>query len=696
MHQAVPVQLITTIRERCRVCYTCVRECPAKAISVSSGQAEVIPDRCIGCGNCVRVCSQHAKRVLRSDVEARMMIASGATVAAIIAPSFPAEFFDIEDHRRLVGMIRALGFAYVAEVAFGADLVADRYQKLLEEEEHHQYIATTCPAIVSFVERYYPGSTGSLAPIVSPMVAMARALRRIHGSHLKVAFVGPCIAKKTEAVGASSPGEVDAALTFGELRDMFARAGITPDAVQPSDFDPPEGGYGMLFPLSRGILQAANIPEDLLEGDVVAADGRAFTEAIREFDSGDLNARLLEVLACNGCVMGPGMTCNLPLFRRRARVSQYAREKLKRKDLEQWRARLTELDDRDLRRKHVHPQRNQHLYSWIYSPMFADSDLRRQFSPDDMEHVLPSHDELEQILRRMGKERPEDELNCGACGYDTCREHAVAVYKGLAESEMCLPHTIEQLRKTVRDLDLSHKQLASTQAQLMQSEKLASMGQLAAGIAHEVNNPLGVVLMYAHLLLDEEAVDPKLHDDLQMIVSQADRCKKIVAGLLNFARQNRVALLPTDLRGLAEGAVAAVQPPPGVEAETVFNLSDPVAELDKDQITQVLTNLIANAYAAMEARGGKLTLRVSDHNGQVRFQVSDTGTGIPKAIIGKIFEPFFTTKKMGKGTGLGLAVSYGIVKMHRGDIHVDSNADPAAGPTGTTVTVTLPRAAQSE
>jgi signal transduction histidine kinase/Fe-S-cluster-containing hydrogenase component 2 len=691
MHQAVPVQLITTIRERCRVCFTCVRECPAKAISVSSGQAEVIPDRCIGCGNCVRVCSQHAKRVLRSDTEVRRLIHLGQQVAVCLAPSFPAEFFDIEP-RTLVGMLRALGFDYVNEVAFGADLVADRYQKLLETDEQQQYIATTCPAIVSFVERYFPGSIGSLAPIVSPMVATARALRRIHGKSLKVVFVGPCIAKKTEASGENAPSEVDAVLSFIELRDMFAEAGLKPEAIEPDDFDPPQGGVGMLFSLSRGMLQAADIKENLLSGDVVAADGRRdFAEAIREFDSGDLNARLLEVLACSGCIMGPGMSCNHPLFRRRARVSEYAREKLRKMDLDQWRANVAKFADLDLRRKYVHPQRNQYLYSWIYSPMFADSDLRRQFSVDDQQTILPTHDELDAILFRMGKLKPEDELNCGACGYDTCREHAVAIYKGLAETEMCLPYTIEHLRRAVRDLDISNKQLASTQQQLMQSEKLASMGQLAAGIAHEVNNPLGVVLMYAHILLEDPSTDAQFKEDLQLIVSQADRCKKIVAGLLDFARQNRVALLPTNVHEIVDAALAALPPPEGITTQTAYDLADPIAEVDKDQIGQVLTNLISNSYAAMEQSGGRVTVRVTGDDAHVRFIVADTGSGISKENMRKIFEPFFTTKKMGKGTGLGLAVSYGIVKMHRGDIQVESNADPALGPTGATFTVTLPR-----
>ena len=675
------------------MCYTCVRECPAKAISISNGQAYVITDRCIGCGNCVRVCSQHAKRVLRSVGEVHMLFNAGATTAACLAPSFPAEFHDLEP-RRLVGMVRALGFTYVHEVAFGADLVADRYHKLLSENDGRKYIATTCPAATGYVTRYFPGSAGALSPIVSPMVATARALRELYGRDLKVVFIGPCIAKKAEAYN-EQPGEVDSALTFAELREMFDEEKVDSAAVEPSDFDPPLGGVGMLFPISRGMLQTARLSEDLLQSEIIAADGRRdFAEAIREFDAGDLDVKLLEVLCCNGCIMGPGMTTNLPLFRRRSAVSQYARQKLAALDMNQWRRDMQRFENLNLHRKFLQVEGRQDLYSWLYSPMFSDFDLRRQFSLDDQQTLMPTRDELVEILRRLGKVTQEDELNCGACGYDTCREHAVAIYKGLAEIEMCLPYSIEQLRKAVKELDISHSRLAEAQQALIQSEKLASMGQLAAGVAHEVNNPLGVVLMYAHILLDECPTDSKLFTDLKLIVDQADRCKKIVANLLDFARQNRVVLMPTDVREIADAALRSLPPPDGVTAHATHEIEDPVAELDKDQISQVVTNLISNAYAAMEAGGGALTVSTSGDATHVRFVVADTGCGIPQENLHKVFEPFFTTKKMGKGTGLGLAVTYGIVKMHRGDIQVKSNADASAGPTGTTVTVTLPRLPQ--
>jgi iron only hydrogenase large subunit-like protein/nitrogen-specific signal transduction histidine kinase len=655
--------LVTTIKERCRLCYTCVRECPAKAIRIAGGQAEVLIDRCIGCGNCVRVCSQRAKQVFSEIGVVETLLRSGAQVSALLAPSFPAEFPEVE-HEFVVGMVRALGFSMVNEVGFGADLVAAEYWRLLSEVKDKRFIATTCPAIVGYIERYHPDLVPSLAPIVSPMVAAARALRRLYSKDLRVVFIGPCIAKKGEAGSEAIAGEIDAVLTFVELRELCQLKAIKPEGVIPSDFDPPHASTGVLFPISRGMLQAAQLKEDLLAGDVVAADGRSeFVEAIREFEGGDLDARLLEVLCCNGCIMGPGISSRAPLFNRRAQVSRYSKRRMANLDLERW---------------HKH---------WS---ALADLNLRREFFPHDQRIAVPSLEQLTEILHRLGKFKPEDELNCGACGYETCFEHAAAIYKGLAESEMCLPYTIEQLKHTCRELAVSNEQLASTQEALMQSEKLASMGQLAAGIAHEVNNPLGTVLMLSHILLDELQPDDERKEDLSLIVSEADRCKKIVSGLLQFARKNKVDLEVTDIREVVARCARTLRMPENVRVRTEHSGEDPMAELDQDQIAQVLMNLATNAIAAMP-NGGELVLRTDGNDGNVRFSVSDTGVGIPPENRKKIFEPFFTTKPAGQGTGLGLAVSYGIVKMHQGDIRVESNANPGMGPTGSTFTVTLPR-----
>ena len=255
---------------------------------------------------------------------------------------------------------------------------------------------------------------------------------------------------------------------------------------------------------------------------------------------------------------------------------------------------------------------------------------------------------------------------------------------------MCLPHSIEHLRDTVRELGRSNEELATAQVALVRSEKLASMGQLAAGIAHEVNNPLGVVIMYSHFLQEQLADKPEFRDDLSMVVEQADRCKKIVAGLLDFARQNKVEHDRIDLAELVQRGLRGLAHPLGVEIEVEHAVGDPSSRWTRTRSRRCWSTWSATPSrrcpTAAASRSGPRT--TPSACGSV---VSDTGVGIPPEHFDKLFEPFFTTKKVGQGTGLGLAVSYGIVKMHRGDIKVQSNADPAKGPTGTTFTVVLPR-----
>lgn len=661
MNTSTVYETIKTVPEKCRMCFTCVRECPAKAIRIIEGQARVVHERCIGCGNCVRVCSQNAKQAVRTVENVDALLRSSDKVAAMVAPSYPAEF-DAAGTASLAGMLRKLGFDYVHEVAFGADLVAKKYQDILGQGVNSK-IATTCPAVVLYVEKYAPQLLDSLAPVVSPMVATARMLKNLHGQRVRTVFIGPCTAKKHEGMDEDLQHEVDAVITFIELAEMFQLAGIEPCLDLECGFDPPLSRMGALFPLCGGMLQAADIAEDLLAGKIVSADGQQFVTALKEFAKGDLDADLLELLACDGCIMGAGTSTDDPLFRRRAKVSRHVRETIASRPIEQWNSEMEK---------------------------YACLDLGRTFRDRDQRIEAPEAEKIDQILMRMGKCRVEDELNCGACGYSSCREHATAIFKGLAESEMCLPYTIDRLNETIKELAESNRELASTQEALMQSERLASMGQLAAGIAHEVNNPLGVVIMYAHLILDEIAEDSRLREDASMIAEQADRCKKIVSGLLHFARQNKVLREPVDLRQIVERSVRAVVRPRNIRVEIVDKMSDPVAELDADQLIQVVTNLISNAYAAMPD-GGDLAVEITESGSNVGISVKDTGTGIPAANLSKIFEPFFTTKQIGKGTGLGLAVAYGVVKMHSGDIRVSSNADSNAGPTGTVFYIELPR-----
>ena len=651
--------LVYTIKELCRVCYTCVRECPAKAIKINNGQAEVLPNRCIGCGNCIKVCSQDAKVFHQSRIEVRDLLKSSHRVVAIIAPSFPASFPDVANYKSFVGMVRALGFDYVCEVAFGADLVARRYKQYLEEKSETGFISSDCPAIVDYIRYYHPQLVDNLVPVVSPMVAMAKVVKEQYGSDVKVVFIGPCIAKKNESF------EVEEVITFRELRTMLDIDGISADSVEPTDFDSPKAGRGAIFPITRGLIQTVNIKDDIFEGNVIVADGRAdFQQAIKEFESGNIKNVNLELLCCEGCIMGPGMPPGGSPFERRTHISSYVRNKLSDdNDLVQWQANIER---------------------------YASLDISIKFTPFDQTTNQPLDDEVMKVLASMGKFTTRDHLNCGACGYDTCIEHAIAIVEGLAEVEMCLPYTIEELHSTIKNLAISNEKLATMQQALKQNEKLAHMGQLSAGIAHELNNPLGVLIMYSNILLEECAADDPNRQDLELIATQAERCKKIVGGLLNFARKNQVRFEEVDIEKMVEDSLNSVVIPPAVSTRVINKSENSKAFLDYDQMMQVLTNLNKNAIEAMP-QGGMLEIVLEDTPEVVIFRITDTGMGIEEKDMDKLYTPFFTTKELGKGTGLGLATSYGIVKMHKGKIEVKSNANKEKGPTGTSFSVILPR-----
>ena len=652
------IKLVNTVKERCKICYTCVRECPTKAIKIANGQAEVLQNRCIGCGNCIKVCSQDAKLFYNSIANILDLLRNNKNVVAIIAPSFPAEFTELEDYRTLIGMIRQIGFEKVHEVAFGADLVALKYRELLNSKQQEHYFSSDCPAIVDFVEKYYPHLIKHLIPIVSPMVATTRVVKQKYGKNAKVVFIGPCIAKKAES------NEVDEVMTFRELRTIFAMQNIKPENVGVSEFDSPIGGMGSIFPISRGLLQTVDIKEDVLEEKIIVADGRVnFHQAIKEFDSGLIKSSHLELLCCEGCIMGVGMSNNGQRYSKSSLISNYVHNKVATLDKDEW-------------------QKNIDLYKVI--------NLDNHFEENDQNILTAPLEQIKSILKDMGKIIAADHLNCGACGYDTCEEHAIAIYKGLAESEMCLPYTLDKLHKYNKELAITNDKLGTMQQALRQSEKLAHMGQLSAGIAHELNNPLGVIIMYSNLLLEDCPADSQLRSDLELIVQQSGRCKNIVSGLLNFARNNQVRYERVDLKKLVEDSFHSIVIPENIAIKRELILTDDYAMLDNEQMIQALSNLYKNAIEAM-SEGGILTLKLEEDNDKIIFNLSDSGPGIPNEDMDKLFIPFFTTKAPGKGTGLGLPTVYGIIKMHKGDISVTSNNNINDRNTGTNFKISMPR-----
>ena len=372
---------IETIKQNCRRCYTCVRSCPVKAIRIVDGQASVVPERCVACGRCTTVCSQNAKTCVSGVEHTLGLLDGGARVAALLAPSFSAEFPEVEPER-VISALRAAGFQYVVEVARGADRVAAAYSELLKSDPNGSWIATACPAIVERIRKYHPELVPRLAPIVSPMIAVALEVLETYGTDVHCIFVGPCIAKKIEARDPLLPRAVEEALTFTEIRRIFSHRGIDPAAVNPTEADAPRAGLGRAFPLVGGLLISAGLESDPLDGRFVVATGRRETdEVLTDMERGDIRPRLVEALMCHGCHEGPGMSRVESSHRRRATICAHARRT---------------------------PRTSEGLNN--------TEELSRAFAADDHRFAEPSEEQLRNVLSRTNKFCAEDELNCGACG----------------------------------------------------------------------------------------------------------------------------------------------------------------------------------------------------------------------------------------------------------------------------------------
>jgi signal transduction histidine kinase/iron only hydrogenase large subunit-like protein len=649
-------EAIQTIKQNCRRCFSCVRDCPVKAIKIVDGQASVVPDRCIACGNCTMVCSQNAKTYASGLERTGELLGSGRPVAALLAPSFPAEFPGLKPGQ-IAGALKSAGFRYVVEVAYGADLVSEAYREFLERHPEGGWIASSCPAVNEYVRKYQPDLTAKLIPIVSPMIATAMALRQMCTEEFLCVFIGPCIAKKREARDPGSPAVIDEVITFKELKALFSQKGLDPAHVRPQPFDPPAAGMGRAFPLSGGLLKSARLEADLLDPRVITISGQQeVTDVLGATARGEIEPFLIEPLMCHGCHDGPGMSKRGDRHNRKDFVRRYVNDCL----------RQTTAASPD------HPEKG-------LGPHHPDLCLDRKFCADDHRLQEPTEQEIRAILARTNKFLPGDELNCRACGYDTCRTKAVAVHHGLAEEAMCLPFMIEQSERVCSELQIPWQEIRQVHRHLINTEKLASMGQLAAGVAHELNNPLGTILLYTHLLQRKIQDRDDLAHDLNLLVEEARRCKKIVGGLLDFARQNRVRMEAVNIGELLRHILAtSFQLTPlaerGIEVVCEDRTPDVTADIDRDQMTQVMVNLIKNAVESMDGKNGRIRITAEEaaDTGRLHISVADQGSGIQEEDRERIFQPFFTTKSIGKGVGLGLPICYGIVKMHRGTIWYDS------------------------
>jgi signal transduction histidine kinase/iron only hydrogenase large subunit-like protein/CheY-like chemotaxis protein len=656
-----PIQgVVTTIAAKCRRCYGCVRACPARAIRVQSGQATVMQERCIGCGNCLRVCAQGAKQVESALPAVRQMLAAGAPVVALLAPSYPAAC-DAVSAGQIVAAVRSLGFDRVLEVGFGAEMVAAEYARLLQHPPKHPLISTACPALVNYIRKYMPELVPSLVPVVSPMTALGRAVKQHYLPGAQVVFVGPCTAKKAEIRDPQVAGAIDAALTFQELAKMLDEEGVDCSALGEDTANAPLPHYGALFPVSGGLLKAAAIRSDLMDDSVVVVEGPdRCLAALRDLSEGNFPARFLDALFCEGCIAGPAFSSTMTPLARKAKVTAHVRSH--------------PLNPRALRRA---------------LREVADVNVRARYEPEALSLVLPNETEIRDILARTNKLTVEQELNCGACGYGTCRDKAVAVYQGLAEVDMCLPYLIGQLEINLEKLTHSKEEIEKAREEAGRAQQLASMGQLAADLAREMDSPLNSILAYAQLLFDTVQVADPRREDLATISAEALHCREIMSSLQGFARLREPHWEPATLADLVARALSAMEPNLAVtEVEVTVDIPEglPGLFVDPAQMTQVLVTVLTNSLEALDGTGRIwIEGRRAEGGPGVELVIADNGRGIAPELLPRLFQPFVTTKGPHPGAGLGLAVAHGIVQAHGGELRVQSKPG-----FGTTLTIRLP------
>lgn len=392
---------LTLKKSNCKNCYKCIRNCPVKAIRFSGDQAHIIADECILCGRCFVVCPQNAKEIVSEVEKVKVMIQSGEPVIASMAPSFIANYDGVGIDAMREGL-QKLGFADVEETAIGATMVKTDYERLVHEKQKPVIISSACASVNLLIQKHYPEMIKYLADTLSPMQAHCRDIKR-RNPEAKTVFIGPCVAKKDEAQ--RYPGIVDAALTFEELTEWLEKENVRLEKKVDSN---PES-LARIFPTVAGILRTMKDRDP--EYEYVAVDGiDNCIAALEDVAAGHVSNCFMEMSACKGsCVNGPVMEKYHPWFiTDYLSVTRYA-------------------GDKDFP---------------VDQPEI--SELSRRYDILEGMKDMPTERKIQEILSKMGKKKPSDELNCGTCGYDTCREKAIAIYQGKAEIEMCLPYLKEK------------------------------------------------------------------------------------------------------------------------------------------------------------------------------------------------------------------------------------------------------------
>jgi len=477
-----------------------------KAIRVQQdkGIPEIMPHRCIGCGSCLAVCGPGAIETRSSMETLNRLLKEETEVAALVDPSIAGEFPDITDYRKFVQMLRTLGFNYVHEVAFGVDLVARAYKDLFRRTRGKYYIMSNDPVTVSFIEKYKPGLVSNLAPLLPPVAATAKVVRTMLNRKLNLVYISPLIASKDEILRFTGVEQVDLAITFVELRQLFREAGIGETDLEYSDFDPPLGYKGSFFPLANGILQAAGITEELNQTRVVTVEGDGMIPAINEFEENISTIKNHFNLFYKEFIMGRGTSMGGKPILRRSQLLSYVNKRIKAFEMKEWENAMEQ---------------------------FAGLDLTRGFQPDSQILPDPPENDIKEILKRLNQKGGANE-GCGACGYANCNDFALAIAQGLAIPEMCYTYSSRKRQDHIHSLKISNEKLAQAQEALKRSEKLAKKEKEAAREASEIVHRMLHKLPSMVVICDHQLKIIHANESfIQMLGEDAREIHEVVPGL---------------------------------------------------------------------------------------------------------------------------------------------------------------------
>ncbi len=397
-------------KNKCDECYKCLRTCPTKAISFSDNKREIIDDLCIKCGLCQASCPQGALTIQNDIYKIKQAIKDNKYVVVSLAPSFISTF-EFKDPRQMVTGLKLLGFKWIEETAVGAEVVSNHYEHIIEDGTKTNIITSSCPSANYLIEQYYPGQVDSIIPVVSPMIAHGKMIKKKFGEECYVVFIGPCLAKKAEAEEISDA--IDAVLTFDELSEWFEEMNISLSTLEPSCFGDESTKRGCAYPIGSSLWKNDLKTRVNNSYKYIRVDGIDRCKDILEsLKRGSLENYCIEMNICRGsCINGPGMIKNkLTYYERENKIHRYVDSKDK----------CVDNKDKKIDNSNI--------------------EVKRTFKSKQLKLKKPTHYEIKEILASMGRYSVHDELNCGACGYSTCIEKAEAVYNGLSDRRMCLPY----------------------------------------------------------------------------------------------------------------------------------------------------------------------------------------------------------------------------------------------------------------